>query len=199
MEIGKAGSHKDCGSLMMTNMKRHLTARSFRSVLRASGVCAKGDTSQADPQAAASNISQWTDAAENRDGRARPPGFPARLERLQAVRLGTRRAAAADQELSRLVRALAADDAGRCARHHGPDGPERRSRTTTANSSTSSSRSTRTSTSRISRSRFACWAACSAAISSPATSACWNWPTIWARACCRRSTRRPACRTSSST
>ena len=67
------------------------------------------------------------------------PGFPARLERLQAVRLGTRRVAAADQELSRLVRPyegrkragrwgarqhVAADDAGRCARHHGPDGTE---------------------------------------------------------------------------
>ena len=50
------------------------------------------------------------------------------LAGLSAICLGTRRTAAAQQGLQRLVRHVALHDAGRCARHAHPDGPYRAGR-----------------------------------------------------------------------
>ncbi len=61
------------------------------------------------------------------DRRARSGGVPSRLARLQALCVGARRAEAAHAKTARLVRPVAPDDAGRCARHVDPYGPPRRS------------------------------------------------------------------------
>ena len=117
----------------------------------------------------------------------------------RAVRLGPRRAQATEQRAARLVRPVAADDAGRCARHDDPDGPGRRG---ARRARTDRHAAVVRQGHRRQAFRDRDPPARRPALGLPAhaaTSACSSWPRTSARACCRRSIRRPACRTSTST
>ena len=125
-------------------------------------------------------------------------GVSSRLARLQEIRLGPRRPEAPEQELSRLVRTAALDDAVDALDTMILMGLKDEA-TDTKNYIIQNLSLIKIFPFKTSKSRSDCWADCFRVINSPATSVCWRWPRTWEIGSCPSSIRLPECPTVSLT